>query len=226
MVNVRVVNKLGFIASILGFIPIGLPWMTMLATFTQNGQQSIDMGFYPWGIGYNDAGSIDFLLWPIISVISFMMPCVIGPVLSLAGALREDGKKALGFGASTVLLGVAMWLVTFIDVIGTNFQLSIEGVIVEGLANLSFGFFIVIAAGILTLVSILLHPPPPKLSPLEMEAIDELMGFTSDTLSSTSPEKTEQHAKECANCGNLIPVEAKFCPKCGLSFGEKSQEES
>ncbi|MFX0088314.1 MAG: zinc ribbon domain-containing protein [Promethearchaeota archaeon] len=221
----RIVNKLGFIASILGFIPVGLPWMTMLATFTQNGQQSVDMGFYPWGIGYSDAGSVGFLLWPIISVISFMMPCVIGPVLSLAGALREDGKKALGFGALTVLLGVAMWSVTFIDVIGTNFQLYVGGATVEGLANFSFGFYIVIAAGILMLVSILLHPPPPRLSPLEMEAIDELMGFTPGTLSSASPEKTEKHVKECTNCGNLIPVEAKFCPKCGLSSGEKSQEE-
>ena len=222
----RVVNKLGFAASILGFITVGLPWMTMLATFTQNGLQSIDMGFYPWGIGYNDAGSVGFLLWPIISVISFMMPCVIGPVLSLAGSLREDGKTALGFGAFTVLLGVAMWTVTFFDVIGANFQLFVEGAIVEGLANLSFGFFIVIVAGILMLMSILLHPPPAKIPPLEMEAIDELMGFTSETISSTDPDKTDQHTKECADCGARIPVEAKFCSKCGLSFGEKSQEES
>ncbi|MFX0097668.1 MAG: zinc-ribbon domain-containing protein [Candidatus Hodarchaeota archaeon] len=221
----KVVNKLGLIASILGFIPIGLPWMTMLATFTQNGQQSIDMGFYPWGIGYNDAGSVGFLLWPIISVISFMMPCVIGSVLSLAGALREDGRKALGFGAFTVLLGVMMWTVTFIDVIGTNFQLFVEGTIVEGFANLNIGFFVVIAAGILMLLSILLHPPPPRLSPLEMDDIDELMGFTSDTPSSISRERTEQHVMDCTNCGNLIPVEAKFCPRCGLSFGENSQEE-
>lgn len=218
----RVVNKLGLIASVLGFTTIGLPWMTMLATIIQNGQQSIDMGFYPWGIGYNDAGSVGFLLWPIVSLISFMMPCVIGPVLSLAGALREDGKKALGFGTFTVLLGVVMWTVTFIDVIGANFQLSVEGAIVQGFANLSFGFFAVIAAGILMLVSIFLHPSPPKISPLEMEAIDELMGFASEALPSIGPEKTERHTKECTNCGSLIPIEAKFCPKCGLSFEEKS----
>lgn len=225
MVHVRVVNKLGFIASILGLIPTGLPWMTMLATFTQNGQQSIDMGFYPWGIGYSGAGSVGFLLWPIISVISFMMPCLIGPVLSLAGSLREDGKTALAFGAFTVLLGVAMWSMTFIDVIGTNFQLSIEGAIVEGLTNLSFGFFIIIGAGILMLVSIFLHPPPPRISPLEMEAIDELMGFTSETISSKDLDEEDQYTKECTECGTRIPVEAKFCSKCGFSFGEKSQEE-
>lgn len=220
----RIVNKLGLIASILGFIPIGLPWMTMLATFTQNGQQSIDMGFYPWGIGYDDAGSLGFLFWPIVSVISFMIPCVIGPALSLVGAFKEDGKTALGFGAVAMLLGVSMWAVTFINVIGTNFQLSIEGTIVEGSANLSYGFFIVIAAGILMLISIPFHPPPPRISPLEMEAIDELMGFTSETFSSAGSDETEQHTKKCTKCATLIPFEAKFCPKCGLSFGEKSQE--
>ncbi len=198
------VNFLGILSAVLAVISITVPWW---------GVSSYPFGFsFTWGLFTTPAGTgSDFFGTDNFSrALAQVSPLFIGLVLiitalTIVGSLAEKGEVLLygSFGLSVLVA------VLYAYVIGASIQAACQGSSScvsgpIGSANgiswgFQTGFYLVVAAGVVSLVAGILHR----------------VFITQNTSNQTIAVASGQKTKYCFNCGSALPsAPAKYCPNC------------
>jgi len=211
---VKILNKMAIIAAVLGIIPVGLPFITINFTKISTGDTTI-VSIYPWGL----LGGSEAVFLPIINLILFMLPVIAAPLLAIYGSTKiVGGKTLIGLAGFISAFGVLQWFMQLGAFIGSGSDIGLD---LSWVGGLNFGFYISIAATVLLFASIFTHPKPSLITPdlelLQPYQLDEKQTPIGEGV------KGEQY-KFCQYCGEKIPFEAVFCPKCGSSLSETPRD--
>ncbi len=204
---VKVLNKVALIAAVLGIIPIGLPFITINFIKISSGESTI-VSVYPWGL----LGGSEAVFLPIINLILFMLPVIASPLLAVYGSTKlVGGRTLIGLAGFISAFGVFQWFLQLGAFIGAGSDVASD---LSWVGELNLGFYISIAATVFFFLSILAHPKPSLITPdlelLQPYQLEEKEGSAGETAQTAA-------YKFCPYCGEKIPSEAVYCPKCGSS---------
>ncbi len=202
---VKFLNKIALIAAILGVIPVGLPFITINFTKISTGESTI-VSVYPWGL----LGGSGAVFLPIINLILFMLPVIVAPLLAVYGSTKLTGGRTLiGLSGFISAFGVLQWFIQLGSFIGSGSDIASD---LSWVGGLNLGFYISIAATVFFFLSILAHPKPGSITP----DLELLQPYQLEEKEKSAVESMQTEAyKFCPYCGERIPYEAVFCPKCG-----------
>ncbi|WEU40736.1 MAG: zinc-ribbon domain-containing protein [Candidatus Odinarchaeum yellowstonii] len=200
---VKILNKLALIAAALGIIPIGLPFITINFTRISTGESTI-VSVYPWGL----VGGSEAVFLPVINLILFMLPVIVAPLLAIYGSTKlVGGRTLIGLAGFISAFGVFQWFIQLGAFIGTGSDIASD---LSWIGGLNLGFYISIAATVTFFLSILAHPKPSAVTP----DLELLQPYQLEEKAEGGSSQTGGY-KFCPYCGEKIPSEAVFCPKCG-----------